>query len=304
MRASGWVLATVSLGLLAADGELHAQQLAAGPPELLLRYEYQGRFAYGRVERGVVHELPGADIFTAAVNAPTGRRYPLENVRPLQPLEPELVEKVLGVAQNTRRPGRLEPVRHPRWFALLPSSLNGHDAEVEVPAEARNFSYAGGLVVIIGREGRHIPEADAARYVWGVSVGNHFSEASWFAERGGVAEPGRIPAVASDGWAPVGPFVARNLDYADLRVETRLNGEVVQAGRTSDLVNGVPSLIANLSRYVTLKPGDLIFTGTVPYREGARRTLAAGDVVEVEIQGIGILRNRIVPMSTTPGGRP
>jgi len=304
MRPPRWTLAALAVALAPACGGLHAQQAAPGPPELLLRYEYQGRFAYGRVERGVVHELPGADLFTAAVNAPTGRRYPLESVRPLQPLEPELVEKVLAVSDNTRRPGRMGPVPHPRWHALFPSSLSGHEAEVEVPAEARNFSYAGGLVVIVGRQGRHIPEGEAARYVWGVTVGSQFSEAGWFAERRGSAEPGRIPAAAGDGWAPTGPFVARNLDYGNLRVETRLNGEVVQSGRTSDLVNGIPSLIAHISRYVTLKPGDLIFVGTVPYREGARRTLAAGDVVEVEIQGIGTLRNRIVPMPTTPGGRP
>jgi 2-keto-4-pentenoate hydratase/2-oxohepta-3-ene-1,7-dioic acid hydratase in catechol pathway len=274
------------------------------PTELLVRYEYQGRRAYGRVEDGVVHELPGADIFTAAVSAPTGRRYALESVRLLQPLEPELVEKVLGVALNTPQAGRSGRAPEPRWFAMFPSSLNGHEGDVEIPEEARNVTYAGGLVVIVGREGRHIPVGSAGEYVWGTTIGNDFSEISWYGERAGAAAPGRIPAKATDGWAPLGPYVARGVDYAELAVVTRLNGDVVQSGRAGDLITSVPELISNISRYVTLKPGDLIFVGTVPYREGARRVLRPGDEVEVEIQGLGVLRNRIVPMQPGPGGRP
>lgn len=301
MRLARWMAAGVALAAVLAPVPVVGQE---GEAQLVLRYEHQGRFAYGRLERGVVLELPGADLFTAAVSAPTGRRYPLENVRVLAPLEPELVEKVVGVEQGTLGPGRMGAVPHPRWFALFPSTLNDPAGDVAVPRGARAFGYAGGLVVIIGREGRDIPEADAPGYVWGVTVGNHFSDAAWFSERAGVSEPGRVPAAAGDGWLPVGPYAALGLDYGSLRVETRLNGTVVQAGRTSDLVNGVPSLIAHLSRYVTLKPGDMIFTGTVPYREGARRTLAPGDVVEVEIRGIGTLRNRIVPAGAAAGGGP
>jgi 2-keto-4-pentenoate hydratase/2-oxohepta-3-ene-1,7-dioic acid hydratase in catechol pathway len=274
------------------------------PDELLVRYEYQGRRAYGRVDGGLIRELPGTDIFTAAVSAPTGRNYLLGSVRLVQPLEPELVEKVLGVALNSPVPGGSGRVPHPRWYAMFPSSLNGHEGDVEIPEEARNLTYAGGLVVIIGREGRHIPVAEAGAYVWGVTIGNDISEISWYGERLGPGEPGRIPARASDGWAPLGPYVARGVDYESLRVVTRLNGEVVQSGRAGELVTPIPELISNISRYITLKPGDLIFVGTVPYREGARRVLRPGDQVEVEIEGLGVLRNRIVPMQSGPGGHP
>jgi 2-keto-4-pentenoate hydratase/2-oxohepta-3-ene-1,7-dioic acid hydratase in catechol pathway len=101
-----------------------------------------------------------------------------------------------------------------------------------------------------------------------------------------------------DTWAPIGPAIVTGVPYGDLGVEVRLNGEVVQRGRTSELANGVANLISYISRYVTLEPGDLIFTGTVGRVDGARRAMRAGDVVEVEIEGLGVLRNPIVAMDT------
>lgn len=269
---------------------------AATAEQLVVRFTVQGRQGYGRVDGNVVRELPGSDVFTASVSAPTGRTYRLDQLRFLSPLEPELVEKVVGVERNTRRPGRDTPVRNPRYYARFPSTLNHHQGDVEVPADATNFTYAGGVAVIIGREGRHISESQAPDYIWGVSVGNDFHDATWSGERRGDFDPGRIPARATDGWFPMGPWVAVGLNWRELRIETRLNGETVQLGRTTDLVNSIPSLISNLSRFITLRPGDIIFAGTVPYREGARRQLRPGDLVEVEVEGIGTLSNRIVPM--------
>ena len=303
MKRFGVLAALLLVGAIVAPLEAGAQvQPVTTADDLILRYEYQGRVAYGRVDGTVVRELPGTDIFTAASNTPTGRSYPLESVRILTPVDPDGVQKVLGVSLNTRRPGRSNPVPHPRWFTKFPTSLAAHEATVEFPREARGLSYAGGLVVIIGREGKNITVGEAPDYVWGVTVGNDFSDIGWVGERGGVGEPGRVPGKATDGWSPIGPYVARGIDFSALPVETRLNGEVVQSGTTLDLVNDIPGLIANISRYITLKPGDLIFTGTMPYREGARRVLQTGDELEVEIPGIGVLRNRVVTQSTAPGG--
>lgn len=305
-------LAAVAAVVLVAGGGLAAPapvwaQAGVEPPtaaeQLVIRYQYRGREGFGRVEGNVIREIPGADAFTAAVSPPTGRTFPLDAVRVLPPMQGELVEKVLGVARNTVRPGRARPVPNPRWFARFPSSMNRHEGDVELPADATNFTYAGGLVVIIGREGRHIPEGAAADYVWGVTIGNDLHDATWFGERRGEMDPGRIPARATDGWFPVGPWAAVGLNWSNLRIETRLNGEVVQAGRTTDLVNGIPDLISDISRFVTLRPGDLIFVGSVPYREGARRRLQPGDVVEVEVEGIGVLRNTVVPLQE-PGAGP
>ena len=118
-------------------------------------------------------------------------------------------------------------------------------------------------MLIIGKQGRHIPEAEALDYVFGVTVGDDFSENTWYGEGQGVEEPTRLLSKGTDSWAPIGPAIVTGIDYLDLAVEVRLNGEVVQEGRTSDLVNGVPNLISYISRYVTLMSGDVIFTGTV-----------------------------------------
>ena len=118
-RIRGWAWTALAPVVLALP--LGGQE-PEGPPvpqELLVRYEYQGRRAYGRVDGGLVRELPGTDIFTAAVSAPTGRSYALASVRTVQPVEPELVEKVLGVAQGAPATEG-GSVRHPRWYAMFP----------------------------------------------------------------------------------------------------------------------------------------------------------------------------------------
>ena len=266
-----------------------------------VRYTVAGDTSYGILEDEMVRELDG-DLF--APPTPTGRTFRLSEVRLLAPIDPSTVQKVLGVAINTRRPGRESPVPHPRFFAKLPTSLGGPDDPVELPPEAGNLNYEGELVLIIGREGRHIPIAEASDYVFGVTVGDDFSENTWYGERQGVEEPTRLISKGTNTWAPIGPAIVSGIDYSNLAVETRLNGEVVQRGRTSDLVNDVPNLISYISRYVTLKPGDVIFTGTVRRLPDARRVMQAGDVVEVEIEKLGVLRNSIVPMQTPPIGDP
>lgn len=260
-----------------------------------VRFAHGDDVSYAILEGETVRELDG-DLFASPRR--TGQVFPLSQVRLLCPLDPSKVQKILGVAINTRRPGRESPVPHPRFFAKLPTSLRGPDDPVELPPEAKNLNYEGELVLIIGREGRHIPEDEAADYIFGVTVGNDFSENTWYGERSGVEEPTRLISKGTDSWAPIGPAIVTGIDYSDLAVETRLNGEVVQRGRTSDLVNAVPNLVSYISRYVTLKRGDVIFTGTVARVPEARRVMQPDDVIEIEIEKLGVLRNRIVPMES------
>lgn len=287
MRARGWL--TVLLGGLPL---LAAASLAA--QTRYVRFARDGWVAYGILERDTVRELRG-DLLHAP--QPTGRSFALADVALLAPIDPAGVHKVVGIAVNTMGAGRDGPVPHPRYFAKFPTSIVGPDDAVELPPEAANLNYEGELVLVIGRAGRHIPEDEALEYVFGVTVGNDFSENTWYGERQGVDEPTRLVSKGTDTWAPIGPVIVTDIDYSDLPVTVRLNGEVVQRGRTSELANTVPNLISYISRYVTLEPGDLIFTGTVGRVEGARRAMRAGDVIEVEIRGIGTLRNHIVPMT-------
>ncbi|MFQ5568424.1 MAG: fumarylacetoacetate hydrolase family protein [Rhodothermales bacterium] len=267
-----------------------------------VRFEHGSMVSYGLLEGETVRALDGYDLFASP--RPTDRTFSLSEVRLLTPIDPLQVQKVLGIAINTRRPGREEPVPHPRFFAKMPTSLRGLDDSIELPPEASNLNYEGELVLIIGKQGRHIPEAEALDYVFGVTVGDDFSENTWYGERQGVDEPTRLLSKGTDSWAPIGPSIVTGIDYTDLAVETRLNGEVVQRGRTSDLVNGVSNLISYISRYLTLMPGDVIFTGTVARIPESRRVMQAGDVVEVEIEHLGVLRNRIVTMESMMQERP
>jgi 2-keto-4-pentenoate hydratase/2-oxohepta-3-ene-1,7-dioic acid hydratase in catechol pathway len=267
---------------------LHAQTITR-----YVRYQADTRTGYGILEGERIREISG-DPFSAP--RPTGRTVRLADVRLLAPLDPARVSKVLGVAINTRRPGREEPVPHPRFFAKMPSSLVGPEAEVEHPPEAANLDWEGELVLVIGRRCRHVSVAEAPGCIFGVAVGNDYSENTWFGERQGVNEPTRLISKAVDTWAALGPTIVTGVDYGDLRVDIRVNGETVATGRTSQLLNTPAQLVSYISRYMTLVPGDLIYTGTYPTLAGRDNTVHPGDVVDVEIEQLGMLRTRVVAM--------
>lgn len=281
----------IATGLLACT---FSAALAQEDVTRYVRFTRGAGVSYGILQGETVQQLAGNDLFGSL--EPTGRTFALADVKLLAPIDPSMVSKVIGVAINTLGAGRQGPVPHPRFFAKFPTSIGGPDDPVELPPEAENLNYEGELVLIIGKEGRHIPESEAMEYVFGVTVGNDFSENTWYGEGQGTDEPTRLISKGTDTWAPVGPAIVTGIDYSDLAVEVRLNGEVVQSGRTSELANSVPNLISYISRYLTLKPGDIIFTGTVGRVPSARRIMQPGDVTEVEIENLGVLRNRIVPM--------
>jgi 2-keto-4-pentenoate hydratase/2-oxohepta-3-ene-1,7-dioic acid hydratase in catechol pathway len=141
------------------------------------------------------------------------------------------------------------------------------------------------LVVVIGKRAKDVAVAGAAEYVFGVTAGNDVSERDW--QRDDLQW---LRAKGSDTFGPVGPVIATGLDHNDLLVQTRVNGEVRQSERSSDLIFDIETIVSYVSRYVTLMPGDVIFTGT----PGSTQAMSPGDVVEVEIEGVGVLRNTVV----------
>lgn len=186
----------------------------------------------------------------------------------------------------------------PEVFVRFASCLAGPFDDVPLPSFSARADYEGELGVVIGRGGRHIPAERALDAVAGYVVVNDVSMRDW-QHRGQQWTPGKN----FEGTLPVGPEVvtADELDPSDLAVETRLNGELVQSSRTSRMITGIPELIEFLSSFVTLEPGDLIATGT-PSGVGAARDsfLEDGDVVEVTVEGIGTIRNRMRRDSVTP----
>jgi len=275
--------------------------LTAGPPDRLtaqtvtryVRYQQGTRVSSGILEGDRIREVSG-DIFAGA--RPTGRSVRLADVRLLAPIDPMRVNKVLGVAINSRRPGREQPVDHPRWFAKLPTSIIGPDDSIEHPPEATNLDWEGELVLVIGRRCRHVTVAEAPSCVFGVAVGNDVSENTWYGERAALGEPTRLISKASDTWAGLGPAIVTGVNYDDLQVDIRVNNELVARGRTSQMLNNPAQLVSYLSRYITLMPGDLLYTGTYPTLQGRDNTIHPGDVVEIEIEQLGVLRNPVVMM--------
>lgn len=269
------------------------QDRAAGITRYV-RFRHGVREAYGVLEGHNVRELDG----TLFDHKMTRRTYPLTDVELLAPIAPRDVPNAFGIAINFRVPNRPEE-HHPRFFAKLSSTISGPDDGIELPAEATNLNYEGEISMIIGRGGRNIPVERAMDHVFGVTIINDWSENTWYGERQSFAEPTRLISKGHDSWQSLGPTLVRGIDFSDLEVKVRLNGDLVTQGRVTDYAYGPAQAIAYISQYITLQPGDIIALGTFyPPVEGARRVMQLGDVTEVEIENIGILRNTIVPAVT------
>ena len=255
-----------------------------------VRYESAGRVSYGILDGDAIRELSG-DLFASP--KPTGRTVKLAAVKLLAPCDPK---KVIAVGLNYKSHiGERPAAAYPGLFAKMPTSIVGPDADIVYPEGAKNVHFEGELVVVIGKRAQKVAAADAAQYVFGVTAGNDVSERDWQ-----KSDLQWFRAKASDTFGPLGPAIVKGLNYADLLLQTRVNGEVVQSQRTKDLIFDVHHIVSYISQFVTLEPGDVIYTGT----PGTTKAMKPGDVVEVEIEGIGVLRNRTVGAgsSRTSGG--
>ncbi|MBH17019.1 MAG: fumarylacetoacetate hydrolase [Acidobacteria bacterium] len=242
-----------------------------------VRYAYEGTESYGVLKDGEIHELRG-DIFETVEL--TGQTVPLDDARLLIPVQPS---KVIAVGFNYRSHlGERKPTLYPGLFAKYPTSLIATGEEIVFPPGARNVHYEGEMVLVIGRRAKHVSREEALDYVFGVTAGNDVSERDWQAN-----DLQWFRAKGSDTFGPLGPVLVRGLNPDDLLLQTRLNGEARQSQRTSDLFFDSSEIVSYVSQFVTLEPGDVIYTGT----PGETRGMQPGDVVEVELEGVGILRN-------------
>lgn len=245
-----------------------------------LRYESDGTASYGLLVGDEVRPIRG-DLFGEYEVLST--RLSLSDLHLLAPVTPS---KVIAVGLNYQSHlGDRAPAEYPGLFAKYPTSIVGPEAPIVRPPDSRNLHYEGEMVIVIAREARDVPVEEAREYVFGVTAGNDVSERDWQS-----ADLQWFRAKGSDSFGPVGPFLVTGLDHNDLLLQTRVNGEVRQSERTRDLIFDVEEIVSYVSRYVTLYPGDVIFTGT----PGTTQALEPGDVVEVELEGVGVLRNTVV----------
>ena len=185
----------------------------------------------------------------------------------------------------------------PILFSKYATTLIGHGAPIILPPSSSEVDYEAELVVVIGRGGRDIPKDRAMGHVGGYAVGHDVSARDWQ-----LGKPGKqwMAGKTFDTFAPVGPSVVTADEVPDpqaLGIRLRLNGRTMQDSNTNQLVFPVDEIVSYLSRIFTLEPGDLIFTGTPPGVGMARKPpvwLQPGDIVEVEIDGLGTLRNPVI----------
>jgi 2-keto-4-pentenoate hydratase/2-oxohepta-3-ene-1,7-dioic acid hydratase in catechol pathway len=245
-----------------------------------VKYEAGGRVAWGLLEGETIRELQG-NVFEKST--PTGRTLKLSEVKLLPPAEPK---KVIAAGLNYRSHiGEQSPAKYVGLFAKLPTSLIGHNADIVYPADATTVHYEAEVCVVIGKRGKHIPEAAVKDYIFGVAPCNDVSERAWQ-----KADLQWLRAKGSDTFGPIGPAVVRGTDYNHLSLTGRLNGKVVQESTTDLLIFSIDTIVSYVSRYVTLEAGDVIFTGT----PGTTQAMKPGDTYEVEIKGVGVLKNTVV----------
>jgi acylpyruvate hydrolase len=206
--------------------------------------------------------------------------------------------KILAIGRNYvdhAIEGGAEPPAAPLVFTKLPNSLSAHGAPIALPTISTQVDYEAELAVVIGRRCKRVDEGEALRYVFGYAPINdvsardlQFGDGQWVRGKG------------LDGFAPLGPFVTTRDEVGDvhaLKIEGRLNGEVMQSSTTGKMIFKVPYLVSYISQGITLEPGDVIATGT-PEGVGIFRQppvlLKAGDVFEVVIERLGTLRNTFV----------
>jgi len=244
-----------------------------------VRYEQGSTIAWGELVGETVHRLSDAPYLGGER---TGQSVALSAVTMKAPVDPK---QIFMTAFNFRSHISGEPAEYPGLFLVPPSSIIGHEEDIVRPAESRNLHYEAEMVLVVGREATNVSLEDAPNYVFGVAAGNDVSERSW---QGGDIQWTR--AKGSRTFNAVGPHLVTGLDYGNLEIEGRHNGEAVQGENTSDLIFSLDYMLHYISQYFTLYPGDLIWTGTM----GRTRRMEPGDTYEVEIEGIGILRNRVV----------
>lgn len=207
-------------------------------------------------------------------------------------------EKILGVGLNYRdhcREMQRELPQELRVFAMFANGLIGSGGQISLPRNSSQMDYEAELVAVIGRPARYVPDGKGLDHVAGYMVGNDIS-----ARDHQNADPLTMRGKCGDTHAPTGPWIVTADELRDpssLGIELRLNGAVMQSSSTAELVFDVGRIVSFLSNYYTLRPGDLIFTGT-PAGVGAGRKppvwLQPGDRIEVEIEGIGRLWNTCV----------
>jgi 2-keto-4-pentenoate hydratase/2-oxohepta-3-ene-1,7-dioic acid hydratase in catechol pathway len=260
-------------------------------PQHIVRVAREGETAYALLAEDRLEFLDAAPW---CGGRPTGRSEAEAGWLRLAPAEPT---KIVCVGLNYRAhvaesatviPGGGETPSEPLIFLKPPSALLGPGQPIVYPRGVTRLDPEAEMAIVIGRRARHVPAGSAADYVAGHTAFNDVSARNYQRQDGQWTR-----AKGFDTFAPLGPSLVLGLPSGACRVECRVNGERRQQGNTSDLLFPVPALIAHISAIMTLEPGDVIATGT----PAGVAPVECGDVIEIEVEGVGVLRNPVVAAS-------
>jgi 2-keto-4-pentenoate hydratase/2-oxohepta-3-ene-1,7-dioic acid hydratase in catechol pathway len=253
------------------------------------RFEVDSRVAYGLVDGDRVLEVQG-DPF--GENTVTSVSHELARTKLLVPVIPRTFFCIgLNYADHVIRRANslgLQPVfpEKPDIGYRANNALIAHDEDIIKPNDSgEEFQYEGELVAVFGRRAKHVSKHEALDCILGWTIGNDVSERTWQS-----SDRTLWRAKNADTFKPMGPWIVTGLDPSDMTTTVRLNGVVTDEFATGNMIFDVATYVSELTRYVTIEAGDVMWMGT----DGLPSNMKVGDTVEVEISGIGVLRNRVV----------
>jgi 5-oxopent-3-ene-1,2,5-tricarboxylate decarboxylase/2-hydroxyhepta-2,4-diene-1,7-dioate isomerase len=218
--------------------------------------------------------------------ADDGQRIAIDEAQHLPPVEPSKIVCVHLNYESRRAEFQATLAAAPTYFHKPVSSLNRHDGDVVRPPRCRYLNYEGEIAIVIGQRTLHVSPDAAEAAILGYTVANDYGLHDFRDTDAGSM----LRVKGSDTLCPLGPGLVTGWDFHGKRIETRVNGEIVQSGSTDEMIWDMPYLVADIARTITLEPGDVILSGT----PANSRPVEPGDVVEVEVEGLGTLRNTIV----------
>jgi 5-oxopent-3-ene-1,2,5-tricarboxylate decarboxylase/2-hydroxyhepta-2,4-diene-1,7-dioate isomerase len=232
--------------------------------------------------------------------APDGRRVPAAEAHHLPPVEPTKIVCVHLNYESRRAEFQVKLGPAPTYFHKPITSLNAHGGEVVRPPRCRYLNYEGEIAIVIGSRTTHIAPAEAGEHILGYTVANDYGLHDFRDTDAGSM----LRVKGSDTLCPLGPGIVTGWDFHGKRIQTRVNGEVVQDGNTDEMIWDMHYLVADIARTITLLPRDVILSGT----PANSRPVQPGDMVEVEVDGLGTLGNTIVegsvPIRDDVGAQP
>ena len=249
--------------------------------ETYVRYEQNGKTSWGELKGETIHQLSNAPYLEGMA---TGLKVNQADVKMMAPVDPRDVY-MTGFNYEDHIPEGQKTTPYPGLFMVPAGTLIGPDAEIIHPADSDFIGYEAETVIVIGKRADNVSVEDAADYIFAVTAGNDVSARDWI-----PADIQWFRGKGAKGFNSVGPVLQTGLDYKNLTLTARLNGEVRQNGNTSKMIHDFEKMVSYISKYFVLNPGDLIWSGTI----GPSEQLKVGDVYEVEIDGVGVLRNTII----------